>query len=317
MIFQRLMIDCRRIAPALAGGLWLSCVFVVVALAMLLFMPMGGAAPIVVDDQFDFALGPQGWTPTPVAFSSSFLPPSGNRWKHDANNSNRWTVASMPVSGTFAWTGNHLTSGTINIDPLLPPEVEQIDTIRLSLVHAFNLPRGSLAYPIATGQITYSINGGPFLGISGTSFQQGTVASVDAAFPTANPTWSQYVSPSAQTLVTPTYTPASGLPLLVPGGLSFTGTSTNYFSTLVPTVAVLSFPTSLTLNSLQIRLTNANFASNCPADAGWQVALVQADFYALPEPGTVAMAAGAGLIAAVRGWRQRRRCVTSGPPARA
>jgi len=309
--FQLFVSRCRRCYPALTQSLWLSSLFVLVVLAVLLFMPAGTAAPIVVDDQFDFATSSFGWVATPVAVAPILLPPLDKRWKHDDLNSNRWTVVSSDVSSKKYWSGNHLTSGTINVAAQLPDGAEPVDTIRLSVVHAFNLPFGTQAYPIAAGQITYSINGGAFQEIQAAWFQQGTVASVDAAFPPADPTWSKYLNPQTQTLVTPTYVPGADIPLLKTGGASFVGTSLNAFTWLVPSVAVIPVDESITISSVQFRFTNANLGGDCPPNAGWQLALVQSDFYALPEPGAIVTAAMGIAFLAIRAWPRRGHRITT------
>lgn len=311
MTVQRFMTRCREVAPALSGGFWLSYLFVIVVLAILCFMPAGSAAPIVVDDAYDFRTGPQGWTPTPVG-RNGFTPPTtgGKQWGHVGN---QWSVNWSPVNfppDIFA-TGNYLTSPPIDAGAQvggLP-----IDAIRISVAHKFNFPSSINGVPSAAGQWAYSINNGPFIGISGTSFQSGLVTTPDSIFG-ASPLVGPPSLVGQTALVTPAYVPPSGgyadLFPLINGGASFTGVTPGYSNTggiWVPSVAVLTFAPTL-IETLQLRFINANLGSNCPLDAGWDIQYAQVDF-AAPEPSSM-MLAGVGAIVAASGWLRRRRLNT-------
>lgn len=295
-----------RAFAAASGGLWSACLVAAVAIALLAALPQAKAVPIV-DDAFDFALGPLGWTPTPVGKPAGNVPPAtdGKRWAHGTG---KWSVNWSPVTGPLVATGNYLTSPVINVSGTggqLP--VQPIDTFRISLAHKFNFPAlGSP--PTAAGQLAYSINGGPFIGLPATAFVSGTLGSGPAPFGPS--LLGPFVGQSA--LVTPGFVPPVGaysdLFPLVNGGAAFTGVTPGYSDTggtWVPSVATVTFAPTL-VDTFEIRLINANLGSTCPPDAGWDVRYLQVDF-AAPEPGSFLLAAaGIGGVAGCRLLKRRR-----------
>ncbi len=296
----------RRMRAALAasGGLWSACLVAAVAVALLAALPQAKAVPIV-NNEFDFATGPLGWTPTPVGKPAGNVPPAtdGKRWAHGTG---QWSVNWSPVTGPLVATGNYLTSPLI--DPAGPLEGLPVDAFRISFAHKFNFS-SSLTIPPAAGQIVYSINGGPFVGLAESAWSTGNVNTPEPLFG-PNPLWPTYVGQT--TLVVPSFTPPSGtysdLFPLVNAGASFTGVTPGYSptgGTYVPSVAVLDIPLQV-ITDFRVRLINANLGSNCPADAGWDVRYLQVDF-AAPEPGSFLLAAaGIGGVAGCQLLKRRR-----------
>ncbi|NCA10746.1 hypothetical protein EBR56_02880 [bacterium] len=277
-----------------------ACIVFALALALLLALPQAKAVP-VVDDAFDFALGPNNFTTQPVGKLGQ-LPPSkgGKQWTHGGG---QWSVNWSPVSGPVVATGNYLTSPLINVSGSagqLPNTA--VDEFRISLAHKFNFPfPGSV--PPAAGQLAYSINGGPFVGLPVSAFSTGSLSAGPPPFG-ASPL-GPYVGQT--TLVAPTFVPPVGsysdLFPLINGGASFTGVTPGYSDTggtWVPSVAMVTLGAATFIDSFQIRLINANLGSSCTADAGWDVRYLQVDF-AAPEPGSLVLAAFG--IASTVGWQ--------------
>ena len=286
-----------RAVVATSGGLWSACLVAAVAVALLAALPQAKAVPIV-ENEFDFALGPLGWTTQPVG-KLGLTPPAtdGKRWTHV---NGQWEVNWSPVSGPLVATGNYLTSPLI--DPAGPLEGLPVDAFRISFAHKFNFS-SSLTVPPAAGQVVYSINGGPYTPLPVAAWSTGNVNTPEPLFG-PNPLWPTYVGQTE--LVVPGYTPPTGsysdLFPLVNGGASFTGLTPGYSATggtYVPSVAVLDIPLQL-ITDFRVRLINANLGSNCPADAGWDVRYLQVDF-AAPEPGSLVLAAFG--IAGMVSWR--------------
>jgi hypothetical protein len=291
-----------RVSRAAVQSIYSACLVFLVALLLLMALPQARAVPIV-NNEFDFADGPLGWTPQPVG-KLGLLPPTtgGKRWTH-ANG--QWEVNWSPVSGPLVATGNYLTSPLL--DPAGPLEGLPVDAFRISFAHKFNFS-SSLTVPPAAGQVVYSINGGPYTPLPVAAWSTGNVTTPDPLFG-PNPLWPTYVGQT--TLVVPGYTPPTGaysdLFPLVNGGASFTGSTPGYSATggtYVPSVAVLNFPLQV-ITDFRVRLINANLGSNCPADAGWDVRYLQVDFVA-PEPGSLLLAA-AGISGAVGFHFMKRR----------
>lgn len=308
---MRFVKRCRNIQAALSSGLCLSCLFMVVVLMILFLTPVAKAGPIVVDDRFDFQTGPLGWTATPVGKNGQ-LPPTTNgmRWTHSGT---EWRVNWAPVGGPLAATGNYLTSPPISASAQADGAL--IDALRISIAHKFNFSSSINGVPPAAGQLAYSMNGGPFVGVAASAFQTGLVTVPDPVFGV-----SPLVGPPSlvdqASLVTASFVPPVGLYSdlfpLVNGGASFTGSTVNYSNTggaFVPSVATLFFAPTL-ITDFRIRLINANLGSNCPADAGWDVRFVQVDFLA-PEPSSFALA-GLGALCAGAAYA-RRRTVNNAP----
>jgi len=286
-----------RAVVAASGGLWSACLMAALAIALLAAVPAANAVPIV-NNEFDFATGPLGWTPTPVG-KLGLTPPAtgGKQWTHG---NGQWEVNWSPVSGPLVATGNYLTSPLL--DPAGPLEGLPVDAFRISFAHKFNFS-SSLTVPPAAGQVVYSINGGPYTPLPVAAWSTGNVNTPEPLFG-PNPLWPTYVGQTE--LVVPGYTPPTGsysdLFPLVNGGASFTGLTPGYSATggtYVPSVAVLDIPRQL-ITDFRVRLINANLGSNCPADAGWDVRYLQVDF-AAPEPGSLVLAAFG--IAGMVSWR--------------
>lgn len=291
-----------RVARAAVQSIWSACLVFLVALLLLIALPQARAVPIV-NNEFDFALGPLGWTPQPVG-KLGLTPPAtgGKQWTH-ANG--EWEVNWSPVSGPLVATGNYLTSPLI--DPAGPLQGLPVDAFRISVAHKFNFSSSS-SVPPAAGQVVYSINGGPFVGLPVSAWSTGNVNTPEPLFG-PNPLWPNYVGQTS--LVVPGFTPPIGvysdLFPLVNGGASFTGATPGYSNTggtFVPSVAVLDIPL-IVITDFRVRLINANLGSNCPEDAGWDVRYLQVDF-AAPEPGSFLLAA-VGISGAVGFHFMKRR----------
>lgn len=322
---------CGLLAAAILGGLSrpraprslaAALGFAAVVVAILIAMPAVEAGPVIVDDAFDFSAGPLGWTATPVG-KNGFLPPSdpgmNARWAHGGD---AWSVNWAPVSGPLVATGNYLTSGPIDASD----QTQQagggrlVDLIRISIGHKFGFGSFSGSIPPAAGQVAYSINDNPFVAISGSAWQTGSVLAPSLPDPFgASPLWPAHVSQT--TLVKPGFTPPVGAyPDLFPllnAGAAFTGSTPGYSSTggaYVPSVAVIAIPLQ-EITSLRIRLINANLGSSCETGAGWDVGYLQTDF-AAPEPPAAGLATAGGLALAAVTVRNRRAPATP-PVARA
>lgn len=314
MTLEQFATRCRSFYPALSRSFWLSSIFVLIVIVILLFMPIANASPIVVDDAFDFQTGPLGWTPTPVGKNGQ-LPPStgGMQWTYGAN---EWSVNWAPVAGPKVATGNYLTSPSMKGSEQAGGQ--KLDTIRISLSHKFNFS-SSNGVPPAAGQVAYSINGGAWTGLTIEQFSAGLVTTPDPLFG-ASPLIGPPSLVGQNALVAPSFVPPTGtygdLFPLINGGASFVGSTPGYSGTggiFVPSVAIIKIPETL-INDFQLRLINANLGSNCEADAGWDVKFVQVDFHA-PEPSGFVLAGlgAAGLAAAYA----TRRLVSTSPPSRA
>lgn len=291
-------------SPTSSHGFWLSALFAAVVLVLLLFAPTSHAGPIVVDDSYDFRTGPQGWTATPIGKNGKLPPATGGmQWGHTGA---QWSVNWAPVAGPLVATGNYLTSPSINpFDQVGRP----IDAFRISLAHKFNFSSSLNGVPPAAGQLAYSINGGPFIGIGASNFSTGLVTTPDQLFG-ASPLIGPPSLVGQTTLVAPTFVPpVSPYPDLFPlinGGASFTGVTPGYSNTggvWVPSVAIVTFDPTL-VTDFRLRLINANLGSNCPADAGWDVQFAQVDF-ATPEPSSFALT-GLGVMGLAAGYMRRR-----------
>ncbi len=289
---------------------WLVSGTVVLGLFIALVGRTTTAGTVFVDNSFDFSRGPLGWTPTPVGLLG-FLPPAdpakGARWTH-ANET--WSVDWAPVYGPLVATGNHLVSPPIPVSEQSDSvnRGRLFDTLRISIAHRFDFGPAATV-PAAAGQVAYSINGGPFVGIPTSAWESDTLAALVPADPFgSSPLWPNHVD--QQALVIPAFLPPSGgyadLFPLVNGGATFIGSTPGYssgFGKMVPSVAVITFPEQ-EIDSLRLRFTNANLGSACSVGVGWDLGYVQVDF-AAPEPKcfTVAVAGAAATL----GMTSRRR----------
>lgn len=252
---------------------------------------------VLIDNEYDFAKGPEGWTSQTFAYFSGTNTVSGlNAWTY-LPSSDVWHVTPKSVLNEDYWIGNYLTSPVIEV-------AEAVDVLQLNIIHRYAFPiNSSSGDPITSGQLAYRIFNAfqpdaPYQPFLPGSFASGTVPPpFDARTPF--PTWD-----------VPDRTAPSGLPPLLAGGLAWTGTS--------PGFATGDFVASrATLRNLvpgdrvEFRLINANLGRDCVGGA-WDVTYVRVNGLFLPEPDGLFLAAGGGGALAM-GWFVRRRRITTLP----
>ncbi len=258
------------------------------------------AGPMVVSERFDFRRDDGrstggAWTP-----GHSGGGPTAERW--------RWIGPTQRAAGRWADTPaggrgqvdrvNFLTSPVIDVKSSLG---QSADTFRLSIAQRFNFGLNGRGWPVAAGEIAYSLDGGSFVAIPTSAFTSGGsihsspfdgVASPFAAMP-GIVNQSAFVAPrSAWT----------GPPPLLPGGGLFAGRSPGFArGGFVPTEAILDFRgTGVFFSTIQFRFIEAGLRSRCPPRSRWDVSYVQADF-AAPEPGGLVLG-GLGCLLTACGW---------------
>jgi hypothetical protein len=239
---------------------------------------------VVIDNEYDFAKGPEGWKSETVAYFSPTTPVTGlNNWSHVAADG-VWRVIPRAVINENYWIGNYLTSPVIEV-------AEVVDVLEFNMIHRFNFPANiTTGEPITAGQLTYRIFNAqnptaPFQPFLPGSFASGLVPPpFDERTPISD--WD-----------VPSFVAPSGLPPLIPDGLTWTGASEGFSKNAF----VASRATLLNLvpgDLVEFRLINANLGRNCE-DGIWDVSSVRVNGLFLPEPdGVMLAAAGAGLAAA-------------------
>ncbi len=261
---------------------------IVAALALVAWMvlaPVVLAVPVVIDNEYNFAEGPKGWTSQNVSYNNKPIP---NAW---AWSGGLWQVDPVPVISYLNWAGNYLTSPVIEV-------AQTIDILEFNIIHRYRFPQNlSTGAPVVAGQLVYRIYdalnpNAPFQPFALDRFETGPVPPpFDDKTPW--PTW-----------VAPTYVAPSNRTPLIPAGGTWTGESPGYTSGEF----VASRATLLNLFAgqfVEFRLINANLGLEC-SGGGWDVSYVRVNGLA-PEPNaaTLAMVGGG---AAAGGCLFRRLC---------
>ena len=252
---------------------------------------------VLIDNEYDFAKGPEGWIATNVAYNNK--PPAQSTW---AWQSGTWQVEPIAVLSQFNWIGNYLTSPVIEV-------AQSVDVLEFNMIHRHNFPINiTTGAPITAGQLAYRIFNAqtptaPFQPFLPGSFASGLVPPpFDERTPIAD--WD-----------VPSFTAPSGLPPLIADGLTWTGASEGFAeNTFVASRATLRnlVPGDL----IEFRLINANLGRNC--DGGvWDVSYVRVNGLFLPEPDGLMLAAAGGCVTGVAGFarhlRRRRHQRASNP----
>jgi hypothetical protein len=287
---------CPRHRPRAAG---FAKALGVAVLAAALASP-ASAVPVVIDNEYDFANGPLGWTSQTVNYLNApwFVP---NQWSHDAAGG-FWQVDPVSVINENYWVGNYLTSPVIEV-------AATIDILEFNMIHRYRFPENiTTGKPVVAGQLVYKVfdavnPNAPYQPFAADAFASGPVEPpFDALTPYSD--W-----------VVPTWLAPAGLPPLIAGGMSWVGESPGYESGQW----IASRATLLNLVAgqfVEFRLINANLGRECTG-GGWDVSYVRVNGFA-PEPDGATLAAAGSVISAatylVR--RHRRRRVSTGLPGR-
>lgn len=273
-----------------------------IAVAVLGLVLAGLAAkaqdPIVrIDNEYDFAKGPEGWTSTTFAYYSVDKPVAAlNAWTY-LPGAGVWNVVPRAVINKNYWIGNYLTSPVIEV-------ADVVDVLQFNMIHRYSFPSNlSTGDPITSGQLVYRIFNAlnpdaPFQPFLASGFATGAVPPpFDARTP--SPDWD-----------VPGFTAPSGLAPLIAGGESWTKTSSGFAAgEFVASRATLR--NLVPGDRVEFRLINANLGRDC-AGGDWDVSYVRVNGLFLPEPdGLLLMASGGGALTI--GWFVRRRRITTGP----
>lgn len=278
------------------------------------------AAPAEAATSWNFQTNDGGWTRTSA---SPFVFPPDFRWTWTGTYSGtlpitggtspHWRVVAMGIQPPFS-AGHFLTSPVFSgLSGTIPAQ-----NARISIAHEFNYATGTSGLPINTGQLQYSVDGGPWLGLPLEAYTSGSsVLGIDPVFgpsPFASGTVPVFVDQTeflAPTYLTPVGT--GSLAYVSPGAAAFLGTSPGWPGDFyVPSQTFLNANFGLPstgISSLQLRFTNLNRAGNC-TDEGWNVRFVQVDFDTgippVPEPATIALGATALATVVAAGAIRRR-----------
>jgi hypothetical protein len=290
---QRTASRCPEPSPTSSHGFWLSALFAILVVAVLLFVPAAQAAPIQ-SISWDFAASNGGWTQFNTA---AFTPvPITPKWTWSGGT---WTVDSAPVDSPASKFGNYLTSPLIQLGEL------PADKFTLNLAHRFKLPTDGLVLangaqlPVDAGQFEYSLDGATFLPVFKTDWK--------ASGP-ISPILTPYVQSASWAVpqFVPGVAPFPSLFPLIDGGASFTGSSDGFSSGwFVGSQAFeVDFPGAT--QTIQFRFTNMNLGPKCGLDAGWDIRFAQVDLVLAPEPSGFAIVTVGGAMA-VSAYILRRR----------
>jgi len=242
---------------------------------------------VLIDNEYDFSKGPEGWNATNVAYNNK--PPVNSTWAWQAGS---WRVEPIAVLSQLNWVGNYLTSPVIEV-------AEVVDVLEFNMIHRFNFPTNiTTGAPITAGQLAYRIFNAqnptaPFQPFLPGSFASGLVPPpFDERTPLPN--WD-----------VPSFIAPSGLPPLIADGLTWTGESAGFADDAF--VASRATLRNLVPGDLvEFRLINANLGRNC--DGGiWDVSYVRVNGLFLPEPDGLMLAAAGGGLTGVAGLARHLR----------
>jgi hypothetical protein len=269
-----------------------SAVFTILVLAIL-FGTAARAAPVVIDNEYDFSKGPLGWTSQNVSYNGAPVP---NSWQWSGG---QWHVDPVAVPSYRYWAGNYLTSPVIEV-------AATIDILEFNMIQRFRFPQNiTTGAPVVAGELVYRIfdannPNAAFQPFALGAFETGLVPPpFDAK--TSFPNW-----------VAPSFVAPTDRPPLIPLGGTWIGTSPGYDTDqYVASRATLT--QLLAGQKVEFRLINANLGLQCEG-GGWDVSYVRVNGFA-PEPGTIGLAAtGGGLALACGLLRSRRRRLHTGEP---
>jgi len=271
----------RRRRPA-------TVVLAAAAMTLLLTSSPVVAVPIVlIDNEYDFSKGPEGWNATNVAYNNK--PPVNSTWAWQPG---IWRVEPITVLSELNWVGNYLTSPVIEV-------AEVVDVLEFNMIHRFNFPTNiTTGDPITAGQLAYRIFNAqnptaPFQPFLPGSFASGLVPPpFDERTPLPN--WD-----------VPSFIAPSGLPPLIADGLTWTGQSAGFSDNAF--VASRATLRNLVPGDLvEFRLINANLGRDCD-DGIWDVSYVRVNGLFLPEPDGLMLAAAGGGLTGVAGLARHLR----------
>jgi opacity protein-like surface antigen len=245
---------------------------------------------VLIDNEYDFAKGPEGWKSQTVAYFSPTKPVIGlNNWKHVAADG-VWQVVPKPVMNENFWIGNYLTSPVIEV-------TEVVDVLEFNIIHRYNFPTNiTSGDPITAGQVAYRIFNDKNPTAAFQPFLPGSFAS--GLVPPPFDERTSILDWDVPSFVTP-----SGLLPLIEDGLAWTGESPDFSGNAF--VASRAMLRNLVPGDLvEFRLINANLGRNC-ADGVWDVSYVRVNGLFLPEPDGVMLAAVAAGLASAAGLARR------------
>jgi|GEM_PF-1180798 len=256
--------------------------------------PVGAQDPpsVAIDNEYDFAKGPEGWKSQTVAYFSPSKPVTGlNTWTHVAAD-DVWRVIPEPVINENYWIGNYLTSPVIEV-------AEMVDALEFDIIHRYNFPTTiTSGDPITAGQVAYRIFNAQNPTALFQPFLPGSFASGPVPPPfdvrTPLPDWD-----------VPSFAAPSGLPPLLGDGLAWTGESPG-FSDKAFVASRATLRNLVPGDLVEFRLVNANLGRNCE-DGVWDVSYVRVNGLFLPEPSGVMLAAAAAGLAGAGGLARRLR----------
>jgi len=259
----------------------------------LLFGAVARAAPIVIDNEYDFSQGPLGWTSQNVSYNGAPVP---NSWQWTAG---VWHVDPVAVPSYRYWAGNYLTSPVIEV-------ADTIDILEFNIIQRFRFPQNiTTGAPVVAGELVYRIfdannPNAAFQPFALGAFETGLVPPpFDAK--TSYPNW-----------VAPSFIAPTDRPPLIPLGGTWIGTSPGYeIGQYVASRATLE--QLVAGQKVEFRLINANLGLQCEG-GGWDVSYVRVNGFA-PEPGAIGLAATGGGLAVACGLLKcrRRRLLNSEP----
>ena len=242
----------RRRLGGMAPALTARIVFAAAAATLLVAgRPVVAQDPpsVAIDNEYDFAKGPEGWKSQTVAYFSPSKPVTGlNTWTHVAAD-DVWRVIPQPVINENYWIGNYLTSPVIEV-------AEMVDALEFDIIHRYNFPTTiTTGDPITAGQVAYRI----FNAQNPTALFQPFLPESFASGPVPPPFDVRTPLPDWDV---PSFAAPSGLPPLLGDGLAWTGESPG-FSDKAFVASRATLRNLVPGDLVEFRLVNANLGRNC------------------------------------------------------